>query len=130
MAMATIFERIVSGEVPCFKVWEDSNHLAFLDIRPVAPGHTLLIPKKAVDPVFSMDPGSYRQLMEVAKVVADLLKAKIPCQRICMAVVGFEVPHAHIHLIPARSLMDFPWPGGQAASPEALTLVQKQIVGA
>lgn len=123
----TIFEKIVAGQIPAFKVWEDEEHLAFLDIRPVAPGHTLVIPKKVVDPLFSMSSESYLRLMDAAKKVADLLKSRVECQRVCMAVVGFEVPHAHIHLIPARSIMDFPWPGGRSASKEELADMAKLL---
>ncbi len=117
----TIFEKIVAGQIPCHKVWEDEQHLAFLDIRPVAPGHTLVIPKRVADPVFSLKEEDYLNLMRVVQKVALILKSKIPCERVCMSVVGFEVPHAHVHLIPARSMMDFPWPGGKAASAEELS---------
>ena|SRR5665213_4380923 len=116
----TIFEKIVKGDIPCHKVWEDSEHLAFLDIHPVAPGHTLVIPKKFIDPIFKLDDEAFQRLFLACKKVAELLKNKIPCERVCMAVVGFEVPHAHIHLIPARSMADFPWPGGKQASSEEL----------
>jgi histidine triad (HIT) family protein len=123
----TIFERIVSGEIPCHKVWESEKFLAFLDIRPVAPGHTLLIPKKKVDPLWSLSQGEFLELLAAAKDLAEILKKKFPCERVCMAVVGFEVPHAHIHLIPAKSIFDFPWPGGQPAAPEELSKVAKLI---
>lgn len=125
----TIFERIVSGEIPCHKVWENEKHLAFLDIRPVAPGHTLLIPKKRVDPVFSLEDQDFQELFLSAKRVAELLKSKLICERVCLAVVGFEVPHAHIHLIPARSMADFPWPGGRNASQEELAEMAQKIRG-
>ncbi|MDB5037189.1 MAG: hypothetical protein JWQ35_717 [Bacteriovoracaceae bacterium] len=123
----TIFEKIVKGEIPSYKVWEDAEHLAFLDIRPVAPGHTLVIPKKPVDPIFSLDTAAYQRLFLAAKTVAELLKQKITCERVCMAVVGFEVPHAHIHLIPARSISDFPWRGGKPASPAELQKILSSI---
>jgi histidine triad (HIT) family protein len=116
----TLFEKIVAGSIPCHKVWEDEHHLAFLDIRPVAPGHTLVIPKKAVDPVFAMGDESFQSLFLAAKKVAALLKKTIPCERVCLSVIGFEVPHAHIHLIPARSIADFPWPGGRSAPNDEL----------
>jgi len=116
----TIFERIIKGEIPCHKVWEDTEHLAFLDIRPVAPGHTLVIPKRAVDPVFALNDTDYQKLWMAAKRVGEILKSKIDCERICMAVVGFEVPHTHIHLIPARGISDFPWPGGKPADAKVL----------
>lgn len=125
----TIFEKIVKGEIPCFKVWEDEKHLAFLDIRPVAEGHTLLIPKKVVDPIWKLSPDSFQELFLAAKTVAHLLESKISCKRVCMAVVGFEVPHAHIHLIPAQSMVDFPWPGGNPTEMEQLKLVHKKISG-
>ncbi len=120
----TLFEKIVRGDIPCFKVAEDEQHLAFLDIRPVAPGHTLVIPKKAIDPIFNLEDGDFKSLLLFAKSVAKRLEAKVKCERVCMAVVGFEVPHAHIHLIPAQSMKDFPWPGGVATSKEELSRVQ------
>lgn len=125
----TIFEKIAAGQIPCHKVWEDAEFLAFLDIRPVAVGHTLLIPKKQVDPLFSMDEASLQRMIAAAKRVAELLKSKISCQRICMAVVGFEVPHAHMHLIPAQSVADFPWPVGRVASQQELAEALKKIIG-
>jgi histidine triad (HIT) family protein len=123
----TIFEKIVKGEIPSHKVWEDDEFLAFLDIRPVAPGHTLVIPKKQVDPIFALDDSSYQRLLLAAKKVAEILKSKIQCERVCMAVVGFEVPHAHIHLVPARSISDFPWPGGKNASSEDLAKLAAKL---
>ncbi len=126
----TIFEKIVRGEIPCYKVWEDKENLAFLDIRPVAPGHTLVIPKMAADPIFSLDEKAYLSLFSAAKRVAALLKENILCERVCLSVVGFEVPHAHIHLIPCRSIDDFPWPGGREASSEELKSVLERIKGA
>lgn len=125
----TIFEKIVKGEIPSHRVWEDADHLAFLDIRPVAPGHTLVIPKRVVDPIFGMDDHAYQRLLVAAKLVASLLKQKISCERVCMAVVGFEVPHTHIHLIPARSMQDFPWPEGKPASTEELKTILGKIRG-
>jgi len=123
----TIFEKVVAGQVPCHKVWEDEDHLAFLDINPVAPGHTLVIPKKCIDPIFALDDRQYQALMIAAKKVAQILQSKIQCERVCMAVVGFEVPHAHIHLIPSRSMMDFPWPGGKPASSEELLRIRNLL---
>jgi len=123
----TIFERIVRGEIPCHKIWEDDEHLAFLDIRPVAPGHTLVIPKRAIDPILTMEDGEYQKLWMAAKRVGEILKAKIACERICMAVVGFEVPHTHIHLIPARGLADFPWPGGKPADSKTLMALAEKL---
>jgi histidine triad (HIT) family protein len=123
----TIFEKIVSGEIPSHKIWENEDFLAFLDIRPIAPGHTLVIPKKAIDYLFEMDGDSYQKFLLAAKEVAAILKSKIMCERVCMAVIGFEVPHAHIHLIPARSISDFPWPGGKNASSEDLAKLAEKL---
>ena len=123
----TIFERIASGEIPCHKVWESEKFLAFLDIRPVAPGHTLLIPKNKIDPIWSLEHEDYLELLGAAKQIAEILKRGFVCDRVCMAVVGFEVPHAHVHLIPARSIQDFPWPGGRPATSEELSRVAKII---
>jgi len=124
----SIFAKIVAGEIPCQKVWEDDEFLAFLDIRPVALGHTLIIPKEHVDPVFAMEGEKYKRFWAAAQKVAALLESKIPCERVCVAVLGFEVPHAHIHLIPCNSMADFPWPGGKAASSEELDQTLKQIL--
>lgn len=123
----TVFEKIVKGEIPCHKVWEDAAHLAFLDIRPVAPGHTLVIPKHAIDPISTMPEADYLKLWGAAKKVAELLRSRITCQRVCMAVVGFEVPHVHIHLIPARSIDDFPWPGGKLADAADLKKIAQRL---
>lgn len=123
----TIFEKIVHGLIPCHKIWEDAEHLAFLDIRPSAPGHTLVIPKKSVDPITAMDQEAYLKLWVAAKKVAEVLKSKIFCERICIVVGGFEVPHVHIHLIPARSVMDFPGPDGRAESHDALAAMAQKL---
>jgi len=123
----TIFEKIVSGEIPCHKVWEDDEFLAFLDIRPVVKGHTLVIPKKRIDPLFSMDDSQLQRAILAAKRVAKILESKIPCERVCMAVVGFEIPHAHIHLIPAGSTSDFPWPSGQPVPQEKLAALARNL---
>jgi histidine triad (HIT) family protein len=111
----SIFEKIVAGELPCHRVWENEEFLAFLDIRPLAKGHCLVIPKQKIDPLFSMNPEQLGRFVQAAQRVAKILESKIPCERVCMAVIGFEVPHAHIHLIPAQSMKDFPWPGGKMA---------------
>jgi len=104
--MASIFSKIVSGELPSYKVAESENYLAFLDIYPLTKGHTLVIPKKEVDYLFDLDDKTYLGLMEFAKKVAIGIKKAIPCNRISMQVIGLEVPHAHIHLIPINSMAD------------------------
>lgn len=104
--MASIFTRIVNGEIPSYKVAEDENYYAFLDIMPVAKGHTLVIPKKEVDYLFDLDDETYAGLQLFAKKVAVGLKKAIPCVKVGILVLGLEVPHAHIHLIPMQSEAD------------------------
>jgi histidine triad (HIT) family protein len=104
--MASIFTKIVNGEIPAYKVAEDENFLAFLDIFPVAKGHTLVIPKKEVDYLFDLDDDLYTGLQVFAKKVAVGLKKAIPCQKVGVMVLGLEVPHAHIHLVPMQTEAD------------------------
>ena len=104
--MPTIFSRIVAGEIPCYKVAEDEKHFAFIDINPVAPGHTLVFPKKEVDYIFDLTDDEYAELQLFAKRVAEAMKQAIPCQRVGVAVMGLEVPHTHIHLIPINKEAD------------------------
>ena len=101
--MASIFSRIVAGEIPSYKVAEDERHYAFLDINPVAEGHVLVIPKREVDYIFDLEDQELAELHVFAKMVAKAIKAAIPCRKVGMAVLGLEVPHAHIHLIPLKS---------------------------
>jgi histidine triad (HIT) family protein len=102
----TIFSKIVAGEIPAYKVAESVDFLAFLDIAPLAEGHVLVIPKKEVDYLFDLDDETYTGLQLFAKIVADGLKKAISCKRIGVAVIGLEVPHAHIHLIPMNKVSD------------------------
>ncbi len=104
--MASIFTRIVNGEIPAYKVAEDENYLAFLDISPVAKGHTLVIPKKEVDYLFDLEDDDYTGLQLFAKKVAVGLKKAVTCQKVGVLVLGLEVPHTHIHLIPMQSEAD------------------------
>ena len=104
--MASIFSRIVAGEIPCYKVAENENYFAFLDISPMVKGHTLVIPKREVDYIFDLEDGELAGLNLFAKKVAVALKKAFPCQRIGMAVLGMEVPHTHIHLIPLQKESD------------------------
>lgn len=108
--MASIFSKIIAGEVPCHKVWEDEGHLAFLDINPVAPGHTLVVPKLEIDQLFDMPEDAYGALMAAAKTVAEGLKQSTGCARVAMLVYGFEVPHAHVHLVPTNAITDLSFP--------------------
>lgn len=104
--MASIFSKIVSGDIPCYKIAENDQFLAFLDIFPLKKGHTLVIPKKEIDYLFDLDPKTYSELMDFSKKLAIALKKVIPCNRIGMSVIGLEVPHAHVHLIPINSVND------------------------
>ena len=104
--MSSIFSKIIDGSIPCFKVAEDENFLAFLDIIPNAKGHTLCIPKKEVDKLFDLDSETYLELMAFSRKVAKALEQTIPCKRIGMSVVGLEVPHVHVHLIPLNDMED------------------------
>jgi len=104
--MAGIFSKIVSGEIPCYRVAEDEHYLAFLDIFPLTHGHVLVIPKAETDYLFDLDDESYSGLMRFAKRVAIALKKAIPCKKVGVAVLGLEVPHAHIHLVPLNSESD------------------------
>ena len=98
--MATIFSRIIQGEIPCYKIAENDKFFAFLDINPLSKGHTLVVPKHETDYIFNIDDEELGQMMVFAKHVANAIEKAIPCQRIGVAVIGLEVPHAHIHLVP------------------------------
>jgi histidine triad (HIT) family protein len=104
--MSTIFTKIVRGEIPCHKVAENDHFLAFLDIRPLAKGHTLVIPKREINYIFDIEDADYQALFLFAKTVAAAIKAVVPCKRIGVTVIGLEVPHAHIHLIPINKISD------------------------
>jgi len=104
--MSSIFSKIVAGEIPCYKVAENDHYLAFLDVFPLKKGHTLVIPKKETDYIFDLDDSSYNDLMSFTKEVAIAIKKAIPCHRVGMSVIGLEVPHAHVHLIPINTIND------------------------
>jgi histidine triad (HIT) family protein len=101
--MPSVFTRIVKGEIPSYKVAEDENYYAFLDINPLAKGHTLVIPKKEINYIFDLDPDYYAGLWRFARKVALAVEKAVPCKRVGVAVLGMEVPHAHIHLVPLQS---------------------------
>jgi len=104
--MSSIFSKIVAGEIPCYKVAENEKFLAFLDINPLAEGHTLVIPKKEIDYIFDIPDAMLGEMMIFAKQVAKAIEKAVPCKRIGIAVIGLEVPHAHIHLIPINHVGD------------------------
>lgn len=104
--MSTIFSKIISGEIPSYKIYEDDRYLSFLDIRPMAKGHTLLIPKKEINYIFDIEDDLLSGIMPIAKRIAKAIEKVVPCKRVGVAVVGLEVPHAHIHLIPLHTVGD------------------------
>ncbi len=115
--MPTIFSRIVSGEIPSYKVAEDGEFFAFLDIRPQAKGHTLVIPKEEIDYLFDLSPDRLSRIMVFAQNVARAIREVVPCERIGVAVIGLEVPHAHIHLVPLNSMSDINFAKGPVSIP-------------
>ena len=104
--MASIFTKIINGEIPCYRIAEDDRYFAFLDINPLREGHTLVVPKKETDYIFDLDDDTIAGMMVFSKKIATALKAAIPCVRIGVAILGLEVPHAHIHLVPMNSMED------------------------
>lgn len=102
--MASIFTKIVNGEIPAYKIAENENYLAFLDVNPNAKGHTLCIPKQEIDKLFDMEEEHYLGLMQFSRNVAKALEKTVPCKRVGMAVIGLEVPHTHVHLIPLNEM--------------------------
>ena len=126
--MATIFSRIINGEIPCYKIAENDKFFAFLDINPVQKGHTLVVPKKEVDYIFDIEDNDIQEMMLFAKQVAVKIKDAIPCTKVGVAVIGLEVPHAHIHLVPMQNEgdLDFKRPKLQLEKEEFLE-IQKKI---
>lgn len=116
--MSSIFTKIVNGEIPCYKIAEDGNFLAFLDVNPNAKGHTLCIPKKEINKIFDIEDDLYLGLMAFSKKVAVALEKTVPCKRIGMAVIGLEVPHAHVHLIPLNEMDEMRFQNKVALSKE------------
>ncbi len=104
--MASIFTKIINGEIPCYKIAETDDFLAFLDINPNSKGHTLCIPQHEVDQFFDLDEATYNGLMAFSRTIAKAIKKAIPCKRIGITVIGLEVPHAHVHLIPLHTMED------------------------
>ncbi|MDZ4708813.1 MAG: HIT family protein [Saprospiraceae bacterium] len=126
--MATLFSKIISGEIPCYKIAENNDFLAFLDINPLAVGHTLVVPKRATDYIFDMDDVELGDMMIFSKWVARAIKSTISCRRIGVCVIGLEVPHAHIHLIPMNSVEDMNFARPKLRlSPEELSETADQI---
>jgi histidine triad (HIT) family protein len=119
--MPSVFSRIVAGEIPCHRIAEDEEFLAFLDITPVAMGHTLVIPKLEIDYIFDIDDDTLGRLFSFSKKVAIQLKRAVPCRRVGMSVIGLEVPHAHVHLLPMNTMSDINFSG------ERVKMTQEQL---
>ena len=125
--MASIFTKIISGEIPCYKVAETEDFLAFLDINPNAKGHTLCIPKKEENKIFDMDENEYVELMKFSSKVAKGVEKVIDCKRVGITVIGLEVPHVHVHLIPLTTMEDARFVNKQQLSPEEFKHIANQI---
>jgi len=125
--MASIFTKIINGEIPCYKVAEDENHLAFLDVNPNAKGHTLCIPKEEINKIFDMEEEHYLGLMKFSRKVAKALEKTVECKRIGVAVVGLEVPHTHVHLIPLQDMDDMRFQRKTALTKEEFEELAKAI---
>lgn len=116
--MASIFTKIINGDIPAYKVAEDENFIAFLDINPNAKGHTLCVPKTEIDKIFDMEEAHYLSLMEFSRKVAIALEKTVSCKRVGMAVVGLEVPHVHVHLIPLNQMSDMDFSSKVSLAPQ------------
>lgn len=125
--MASIFTKIINGEIPCYKIAETNDFLAFLDINPNSKGHTLCIPKKEVDKIFDLDEATYSGLMRFSRTVALAIEKAIPCKRVGITVIGLEVPHTHVHLIPLNSMDDARFIKKETLTPEAFESVAAAI---
>ena len=125
--MSSIFTKIVKGEIPCYKIAEDDNYFAFLDINPNAKGHTLCIPKFEIDKIFDMDEALFLGLMKFSRKVAKAIEKTVPCNRIAISVIGIEVPHAHVHLIPLNTMEDIRFQKKVALSKEEFESLAQNI---
>ncbi|MEY4037977.1 MAG: hypothetical protein RIR67_287 [Bacteroidota bacterium] len=125
--MSSIFTKIVNGEIPCYKIAEDANFLAFLDVNPNAKGHTLCIPKQEIDQLFKIEDELYVDLMQFSKKIATALQKTVPCKRIGMAAIGLEVPHAHIHLIPLNEMDEMRFQNKVTMTKEEFEALAKEI---
>lgn len=125
--MATLFSKIINGEIPCYKVAENDEFLAFFDINPNAIGHTLVIPKKEVNKLFELDEPTYLALMAFARKVAIALEKVVPCERIGVSVIGLEVPHVHVHLIPLHTMNNIDFKHKVSLTPEEFSNLAKKV---
>ncbi|MCH9660764.1 MAG: HIT family protein [Bacteroidetes bacterium] len=127
--MASIFTKIIQGDIPCYKVAEDEQFIAFLDINPNAKGHTLCVPKQEINRIFEMNEEHYLALMKFSRRVAKALEKSIPCERIGMSVIGLEVPHVHVHLIPINEMKDMTFQHKVVLSSDEMTALASTIHG-
>lgn len=125
--MGTIFTKIINGEIPCHKICENKDFLAFLDIRPIAAGHTLVIPKKEINYIFDIEDKLLAGLFSFSKKVAKMIEKEVPCEKIGIMVAGLEVPHAHVHLVPIRSVLDLNFANAKEAKAEDLAVLAQKI---
>ena len=125
--MPSLFSRIVAGEIPAHKVYEDDRHLAFLDVAPIQPGHVLVVPKREVPYLFDLPADEHEALWRVVRTVGQGLRKATGCRRVCVMVVGWEVPHVHVHLVPTSRAEDFPVPPKTKPTPEQLAATAEGI---
>ena len=125
--MSSIFTKIINGEIPCYKITENEDFIAFLDVNPNTKGHTLCVPKQEINKIFDMEESLYLGLMAFSRKVAIALEKTVPCKRIGVAVVGLEVPHTHVHLIPLQDMDDMRFQRKTSLTPEEFSALAKQI---
>ncbi len=125
--MPTIFTKIINGEIPCYKIAEDSDNFAFLDINPNSKGHTLCVPKKEVDKILDLDEASYLSLMTFSRKVGKAIESAVSCKRVGMTVIGLEVPHVHVHLIPLHSMKNATFQHKESMNAEEFEMVAEKI---
>ncbi len=125
--MASLFTRIIQGEIPCEKILENENFFAFLDIRPISPGHTLVVPKSEVDNLFDLETAYLQGMLPFAQRIAKALAKSVPCRRVGLMVAGFEVPHAHLHLVPIQQEGDLSFSNAHPAAREELAAIGRKI---
>ena len=125
--MSTIFSKIIAGEIPSYKIYEDDYVVAFLDINPIQKGHTLIVPKVEVDQFFNIEEKMFDQMMHRVRYIAQVMQAQLKCQRVCVFIEGYGVPHAHVHLVPTNKPEDFDKVHAYKASEEELKEMQELL---